>query len=112
LSISDGFMGRTKNWPGDSETRVGQWQPVYPGIEKNFIINEDLPIAVFAFRVDLQNPNRTVIVGDLEPLGEYEATSKKVSSFAREYDTLLAINATTFSPFRQGEGMGVSNSHY
>lgn len=91
-----------------SASSTDEWVTVYPGIEKKFIINKDLPIAVFAFRVDLQHPDREVLVSSLEPRGEFETRSKTVSSFARQYDTLLAINATTFSPYREEEGLGVN----
>jgi len=96
------------HFSANSTSATEGWLSLYPGIEKKYIINKDLPIAVYAFRIDLQYPDRQVLVSSLEPIGEYETESKTVSSFARQYDTLVAINATTFAPYREEEGLGVN----
>lgn len=103
--INDSNQPQSKT---SSPSSTGDWLTVYPGIEKKYIINEDLPIAVYAFRIDLQHSDRQVLVSSLEPKGDFETRSKTVSGFARQYDTLVAINATTFSPYREEEGLGVN----
>jgi len=89
-------------------SKIGEWIPLYPGIEYNHIINKALPIAVYAYRIDLENPERHVIVSSLTPIDGFETLSKTVPTFAREYDTLVAINGTTFEPYRGEEGLGVN----
>lgn len=103
-SLLDIALNRDK----EAVTFSDNWESVYPGIEQNIILRPELPIAVYAFRIDLHHPERQVFVGSLEPVEGYHSLSKKVSTFAEEQNLLLAINGTTFSPYREDEGLGVN----
>jgi hypothetical protein len=61
------------------------------------------PLEFQAIRVDLANPRFVVAVGPL-PEKPGVVASIKVSSFARDYDCIAAINANPFSPLSAREG--------
>jgi hypothetical protein len=98
--------------PWRIEVPAGQlsWLPLYDengvrieGVELFAGKNAGPPLEFQAIRVDLANPHLAVAVG---PRSEKPGVvaSIKVSSFARDYDCIAAINANPFSPSSAREG--------
>lgn len=90
-------------YPPDSEP---QWQDINASAQVCRIHLDYPPLNIHAVKVDMQAQNVNVVVYPAAPseAGEGITLSKKVSTFAKENNCFVAVNANPFAPSSAIEG--------
>ncbi len=91
--------------PNGPVTGGPDWKPLYQGVEFAQIKSNDPLQAVYAVRIDLQQPGISFLATPSNGDTPGETDGMKTSTFLKKYNCTLAVNASPFDPVRNEEGL-------